>query len=70
MLLKYLCQPYFRVNSSCKREEQGSLHKVKIAYFDKLQFCKITSYTVHFPLFRKFAKLNDWLGYINDPFTR
>ena len=40
-----------------------------MVYFDKLQFCKVTLYTEHFALFRKFAKLHYWLGYINDPFT-
>ena len=67
--LKYLCETYFHAKSSCERKEQGCLQKVKMVYFDKLQFCKITLYTKHFALFRKFAKLDYWLGYINDPFT-
>ena len=47
-LLKYLCKSYFHVNS-CKREEQGSLHKFKMVYFDKLQFVKLlpTRCTLH-----------------------
>ena len=45
-LSKYLCQTYIHFKS-CERKEPGCLQKVKMVYFDKLQFCKITLYTVH-----------------------
>ena len=49
-------------NHHVRENSKVCLQKVKMIYFDKLQFCKITLYTEHFALFRKFAKLDYWLG--------